>query len=69
MSSDDIETEHVSVDVVRVTERALLVKNLHDEEVWIARPLIQNYDGETYEPGGCYELELPVWILKREGLV
>ena len=71
--NEDVYTNY-SIEVVRVTEKALLVKHLavdkqESSNVWVPKSVCQNSEHviDELNPGDHVELRIADWFAKKEG--
>ena len=68
MSRYDAQRVEVSVEFVRRTDRAILVKDGGDEELWLPLSQVEDF-AEDAKPGDALDISLPEWLAKEKGLI
>ena len=68
MSRRDEEKIELAVTLEKQTERAVLI-NDGDRKVWLAKSQVEPAEGEFPEDGEHFELLVPEWLAKKEGLL
>lgn len=58
----------IDLDIIRITDLAILFTDGDKEEVWIPKELIGNLDDDWGE-GDTESIAIPIWLAEKEGLV
>jgi hypothetical protein len=58
----------VDLEIIRITDLAILFTDGDKEEVWIPKELIGNLD-DDWEEGDTEFVAIPIWLAEKEGLV
>lgn len=58
----------IDVEIITATEEAICIENLDGETIWIPKRFIEDSDVE-FEAGESGEIEIPVWLAIKNGLV
>lgn len=56
----------IAVEIIHRTEKAFMVKNLKDQNVWIPRSQISDYMGDEDSPETIF---IPQWLAEEKELV
>lgn len=68
MRRDTTELCHIDVDIVAVTDEAILI-NDGDTETWLPLSQVFNEDKYQFERDDTVGLVMSYWIAKRKGLI
>jgi hypothetical protein len=62
------EYTELDLEIIRITDSAILFTDGDKEEVWISKSLIGNLD-DDWEEGDTELIAIPIWLAEKEGLV
>lgn len=59
----------IGIKVIAQTEKAVLVENAEDDEVWLPRSFITLRGEDEFITGECHIIELPEWLAQTKKII